>query len=80
MSLYGSGMVKTNSTPKPAAITSGELLNDAQAAQLLGITSRTLRLWRHSRGVPHYKVTERSIRYKRSDLLSWLDRARVVIS
>jgi excisionase family DNA binding protein len=53
---------------------SDEILNEQQAADLLKITPRTIRLWRKERGLPHNKITSRVIRYKRSDLEQWLDR------
>jgi len=65
----------------PGNVTSsGDLLDDAETAALLGITSRTLRLWRHRRGLPHIRITNREIRYRRADLDEWLGRMRTVIS
>jgi len=57
----------------------GEIFDDNQSAFYLKITPRTLRLWRRTRGLPHYKVTSKIIRYKRADLDAWLDRSRTVI-
>lgn len=57
-----------------------ELLTDAQAAILLGVEPRTLRLWRNTRGLPHIKITPKVIRYRRSDIEAWLDRSRTVIA
>jgi len=37
-----------------------------------------LRLWRRTRGLPHLKITNREIRYRRADLDAWLDRSRTV--
>lgn len=58
----------------------GDLLTDEQAAAILAVEPRTLRLWRHTRGLPHLKLTSKVIRYRRSDLDEWLDRARTVIA
>ena len=55
------------------------LLDDSQAAAFLQIKPRTLRLWRHTRGLPHLKLTTRIIRYRRSDLDGWLARHFVAI-
>ena len=52
----------------------GELLTDSQAAALLSVEPRTLRLWRQSRGLPHLRLTSKVIRYRRSDLDAWLAR------
>jgi hypothetical protein len=56
-----------------------ELLDEAQAAAVLGVEPRTLRLWRLMRGVPHYRLTQKAIRYRRSDLDGWLDQHRVAM-
>lgn len=56
-----------------------ELLNDKQVAAYLGITTRTLRLWRR-RGLPHLKLTGRVIRYRQSDLDTWINRSRKSIT
>jgi hypothetical protein len=58
----------------------GDLLTDEQLALLLGVEPRTLRLWRNTRGLPHIKVTSKVIRYRRSDVDSWLDHQRTVIA
>ena len=57
-----------------------ELLNDEQAAAFLGIESRTLRLWRQTRGLPFLKLTAKVIRYRRCDLDEWLSQHRVAIT
>jgi len=76
-------MLKHHKTPvgAPANVNSpGDILTDEQAAALLAVEPRTLRLWRHTRGLPHMKITSKIIRYRRADLDAWLDRARTVIS
>jgi len=57
-----------------------DYLTHHEAAQLLAVKSRTLRLWRRTRGLPHYKITSKEIRYRRSDLDEWLARRRTVIA
>jgi excisionase family DNA binding protein len=64
-------------TAAPAA---GDLLTDTQAAALLAVQPRTLRLWRHTRGLPHIRLTSKVIRYRRSDLDAWLARRYVAIA
>ncbi|MBI4662163.1 MAG: helix-turn-helix domain-containing protein [Verrucomicrobia bacterium] len=68
----------------PANVTSGAvltaLLTDQQAAEFLSVKPRTLRLWRHARGLPHIRITTKEIRYRLSDLEDWLARRRTVIS
>lgn len=73
-------MTKTHTTPTPPAPTADDILTDGQTAALLGVTSRTLRLWRHRRSLPHIRISGREIRYRRRDLDAWLERFRTVIS
>jgi DNA-binding XRE family transcriptional regulator len=56
-----------------------DILTEAQLAAEIGVTPRTLRLWRHTRTLPHIKLTSKVIRYRRADIASWLERKRVVI-
>jgi excisionase family DNA binding protein len=63
----------------PAAIPA-ELLTDAEACAFLHITSRTLRLWRRTRGLPHIRISGKEIRYRRSDLDAWLNGLRVAFA
>lgn len=53
------------------------LINETQAANFLGYTIRALQNWRVRGGGPVYvKVSARSVRYRRRDLIAWAD-ARV---
>jgi hypothetical protein len=56
----------------------GDILTEEQVAQMLNVEPRTCRDWRR-RGLPFLKITPRSIRYRLSDVQSWLDRRRTVI-
>jgi len=57
-----------------------DLLTEAQAAEILSVEPRTLKLWRHSRGLPHIRISSKVIRYRRTDLDSWLSQRRVAIA
>ena len=59
------------------ANTTDELLNEAEAAALLKIKPRVARLWRVTRGLPHFKPTRKVVLYRRDDLLAWLEKSRV---
>jgi excisionase family DNA binding protein len=59
-------------TTEPTA----EILDDIGASRLLGVEVRTLREWRVSRGLPHIRITPRTIRFKRADLIEWLGHFR----
>ena len=53
------------------------LLTERQAAQLLGFTPRALQAWRRTGAGPRYIfISARAVRYRRSDLSTWID-ARV---
>jgi len=56
-----------------------ELWTERQAADYLGITPRTLRQWRNTRGVPHIRLTGKIVRYRMSDLQNWIDQYRVQV-
>ncbi len=50
------------------------LITETEAAQFLGYTIRALQNWRTRGGGPYFvKVSARSIRYRRRDLISWAD-------
>jgi excisionase family DNA binding protein len=51
-----------------------ELLTPAEAANLLRTTVDTLAVWRSTgrHGIPFVKLG-RAVRYRRADLLAWLD-------
>lgn len=60
-----------------ARMTDKQLLDERAAADLLGIEPRTLRLWRKQRGLPHYQITRKVVRFKEADLMTWLESHRV---
>ena len=50
------------------------LINEREAAQYLSYTVRALQNWRVRGGGPIYvKVSARSIRYRRRDLVAWVE-------
>jgi len=50
-----------------------QLLRECEAAQILGFTPRALQNWRIRGGGPVFvKVAARSVRYRRADLLAWI--------
>jgi predicted DNA-binding transcriptional regulator AlpA len=53
------------------------LINEKEAAQFLGYSVRTLQNWRVRGGGPDFiKVSSRSIRYRRRDLIAWSESHR----
>lgn len=50
------------------------LLNERDAADFLGYSMRSLQNWRVRGGGPVFvKVSSRSVRYRRRDLIAWAD-------
>ncbi len=55
-----------------------QLINEQTAADFLGYSVRALQNWRLRGGGPRFvKVSSRSIRYRRRELIAWAD-ARMV--
>lgn len=49
-------------------------LTPKQAAKYLGISEGALRLWRsEGKGPRHYRAGEKLVRYRRTDLDSWIE-------
>lgn len=52
-----------------------QLLNEQEASRMLGFTIRALQNWRVRGGGPQYvKISKRSVRYRRRDLLAWVNK------
>lgn len=50
-----------------------QLVDEREAADMLCYSVRALQNWRHRGGGPRFiKVSSRSIRYRRGDLLTWI--------
>lgn len=58
--------------PDPQRLSSDPLLDELQAAKLLNLSTRTLQAWRVSGAGPPFVRAGRAIRYRHSDLLSWI--------
>jgi DNA-binding transcriptional MerR regulator len=55
------------------------LLAEVYAAELLGLSSRTLQAWRTKGIGPAFVRAGRAIRYRRRDLIAWMDANTVVL-
>ena len=66
--------IQTPTTPAQPA-----LWTDAELCPYLSAEPRTVRLWRHTRGLPFIRVTSKIIRYRKGDIDKWLDSRRVQI-
>jgi predicted DNA-binding transcriptional regulator AlpA len=49
------------------------LLPEVYAAELLGLSSRTLQAWRTKGIGPAFVRAGRAVRYRRRDLIAWMD-------
>lgn len=58
-----------------------QLLNDAQAAAFINVSPKTLPVWRSTGRyqIPYIKVG-RKVRYRREDLIAWLESRKVCSS
>lgn len=54
-----------------------ELLMEAQVARLLSFSARTLQAWRLNGSGPPYLRVGRAIRYRRQDLIVWIEQNTV---
>ena len=67
---------QTNSIENPAYYDT--LINEVEAAKFIGYTVRALQNWRVRGGGPVFiKVSARSVRYRRRDLIAWADELAV---
>ncbi len=56
------------------SVSQEQLLNETQAADILCYSVRALQNWRHRGGGPRFvKVSTRSVRYRYSDLVAWIE-------
>ncbi len=58
--------------PEPGIESGGDVLGYAGASIVLGVKITTLYAWVHQHRVPCYKIGNRCIRFRRSELLAWL--------
>ena len=68
-------MDKRNSRTRRRGATSppDALLNQRQAASLIGVSERTLESWRcRGGGPPFVKISRRAVRYRRQDIDQWV--------
>jgi len=70
-----SEMKPTGDKPMHSARTdeADALLTEVQTADLLNISIRTLQAWRVRGGGPRFVRAGRAIRYRRRDLLTWME-------
>ncbi|ACA21269.1 hypothetical protein M446_7051 (plasmid) [Methylobacterium sp. 4-46] len=59
------------------SIETGGLLNEVQAAEIVGLSARTLQAWRVRGFGPPYFKAGKAVRYRHGDVLAWI-RTRTV--
>lgn len=58
-----------------------DMLDQKEAAPLIGVSPFTLNRWRHERfGPPFIRISARCVKYRRGDVETWLERRRVETS
>lgn len=66
--------LQTNTKEANGADHLDRLIGESEAADFLGYTARALQNWRVRGGGPQFvRVSSRSIRYRRRDLIAWAD-------
>jgi excisionase family DNA binding protein len=53
------------------------LLTSTEAAKLLGIDEKTLQLWRYQRKIPYCRLGYRTVKFRVSDLESFIRKSRI---
>ena len=53
--------------------------SEKEAAPLLGVSVKTLQLWRHQRKGPNYLKLGRRVLYNRADLEKFISSCRIII-
>ena len=64
----------------PVADPTAEIFDDAGACAFLVTNPRMLRKMRREYALPFFRISAKSIRYRRKDMLEWLNRRRVQIA
>ena len=53
---------------------SDQLLDDRAVAELLHVSRNTVKAWRHSGGgPPSFRMGSRMVRYRKSEVVAWLE-------
>jgi len=67
------GEVKRRASRQPRSIAMARLLTAEDVAVLTGLSVETLAQWRSQRrGIPFIKISRNCVRYRQTDLDSWL--------
>lgn len=53
------------------------LLNEAEVAEMTGLSKRTLQAWRYRGGGPPFIKLGRAVRYRKSDIVEWINEQAV---
>ena len=66
-------MLSNPTPPNAATLQAGDLVDEREAAKIIGLRVATLRNWRCLRKGPRYrKVGQRMVRYHRADLVAFI--------
>lgn len=53
-------------------------LTVADVAELIGTSTRTVKRYMATAGLPHYRIGGKLVRFRRSEVAEWLERSRSV--
>ncbi len=62
----------TQHSPQAEPATANEYLGYDEAARYLGVKINTLYGWVHDKSIPHYRISGRCCRFKKSELRAWM--------
>jgi predicted DNA-binding transcriptional regulator AlpA len=71
--LFNPNLLQARTRMSTQMLDAAALLNEKEAARLLSMSYRTLQSWRSTGEGPTYLKLGRSIRYRKGDLLKWID-------
>lgn len=54
-----------------------EYIDETSVAELLGVSKATVRGWRYRGAGPPFYKAEGGVRYKKSEVVAWLEESRV---
>jgi predicted DNA-binding transcriptional regulator AlpA len=74
-------LTNTAKGPEPRHFQGSRLLVAREVADATGLSVETLAQWRsQKRGIPYIKISRNCVRYRQSDLDSWLEERTVLTS
>lgn len=67
-------LLSTVDVPTPVITLKDEIISVREAARILGVCDRTIGRWREEGRIPYIKITDRTYKFKKQDILSYLNK------